>query len=253
MARQGYLIDFEAQFEAANNTNVDQEIRDLSYHHILPDLLNRLKAQGLPAQRYIGEITSTYQPITRGGLSLRNLRNMAGMLGCFGFLVENRLDPSFRSYPSPGNIKERVKKQYLSIEAFLQSCQNFREQILAVSRKVRLSWKDPRNATPLYLSVDYTADPDNPLISLPLHRLDSGEPVEHTFNYHGRVQTRIPLVLPRAYVIRANQKLFTELLDRHHITYSTPASFIPASGGNAAGRVAAVSFDLRGFRRLHFN
>jgi hypothetical protein len=230
LARQGYLIDFETQFEAANNTNVDQRIRDLSFHHILPDLLNRLKAQGLPAQRYIGEITTIHQPITHGGLSLRNLRNMAGVLGCFGFLVENRLDPSFGSYPTPGNIKERVKKQCLSIEAFLQSCHDYRRQIISISQQARLGWKHPRNAATLYLSVAYTTDPDRPLISLPLRRLDTGEPIQHTFNYYGMVQSRSPLILPRAYVIRAYQKLFAELLDQHHIAYSTPDSSIPASG-----------------------
>jgi hypothetical protein len=230
LARQGYLIDFDAQFEAANNTNADRRIRDLTYQHILPDLLNRLKVRGLPAQRYIGEITSIHQPITHGGLSLRNLRNMAGMLGCFGFLVENRLDPSYGSYPTPGNIKERVNKQYLSIEAFLKSCQNYYEQILSVSRQARLSWKHPRNEAPLYLSVTYTTDPERPMISLPLRRLDTGEPVQHTFTYHGMVQSRTPIALPHAYVIRANQKRLAELLDRHHISYSTPVSSSPELG-----------------------
>jgi hypothetical protein len=229
LARQGYLIDFEAQFEAANNPNVDPRIRYLSFEHMLPNLINRLSAQGLPAQRYISEITSIHQPITHGGLSLRNLRNMAGILGSFGFLVENRLDPSIGSYPTPKNISQRIKRQTLSIETFLQSCQNYREYILSLSRQVRLSWKHPRNAAPLYLSVTYTTDSNRPLISLPLRRLDTKEPVQHTFIYHGMVQSRTPLTLPRAYVIRANQKLFAELLDRHQIAYSTQAPSILAA------------------------
>jgi hypothetical protein len=229
LARQGYLIDFETQFEASNNTNVDQRILNLSFHHIMPDLFKQLKAMGLPAQRYIGEITSIHQPITHGGLSLRNLRNMAGMLGSFGFLVENRLDPSFGSYPTPKNIGQRVKKQTISIEAFLQSCQKYREQILTVSRQARMSWKHPCDAAPLYLSVTYTGDPNRPLISLPLRRLDTNEPVQHVFNYHGMVQFQTPVVFPQAYIFRAYQTTFAQLLDRHSIAYSTATSSMPLS------------------------
>ena len=242
LAKQGYLLDFEVQFEASNNTNVNPRIRNLSFQHLLPDLIERLRAKGLPAQRYIGEITSIHQPITHGGLSLRNLRNMSGMLGCFGFLVENRLDPSFGSYPTPGNIKERVKKQYLSIEAFLRSCHNYRGQILTASRQARLSWKHPGNAAPLYLSVAYAADPDRPLISLPLRRLHTGEAIQHTFNYHGMVQSRHPLVLPRAYVIRAYQNIFAELLDRHRVAYSSlDTSFHPSGAIRPVGLPPAAT------------
>ena len=94
----------------------------------------------LPARREIGEINRIDQPITHGGLAIGNLRSMAGTRGCVGCLVENRLDPSYGSYPTPGNIKERVKKQCLSIEAFLQSCHDYRRQIISVSQQARLGW-----------------------------------------------------------------------------------------------------------------
>lgn len=105
LAKQGYLIDFEAQFEGANNPNVDCGIRTFSFDRLLPDLIARVNAHGLHAQRYIGEITDITQPITHGGLSLRNLRNVAGMMGSFSFLLENKLDPSTGTYPTARNIR----------------------------------------------------------------------------------------------------------------------------------------------------
>jgi hypothetical protein len=100
LGKQGYLIDFEAQFEAANNPNVSGLIRSYSYERLLPEIIALVKKRGLPAQRYIGEITDIDQTITHGGLSLRNLRNMAGLLGAFSFLLENRLADKNRPFIS---------------------------------------------------------------------------------------------------------------------------------------------------------
>jgi len=97
LGREGFLTDVEAQFEAANNPNVDSGIRTFTYERFLPELVAAVSAKGLPCQRYIGEITSVNQVITHAGLSLRNLRNRAGMAGCFSFLLENKLDPSTRT------------------------------------------------------------------------------------------------------------------------------------------------------------
>ena len=35
----------------------------------------------IPCRHYLGEITDIHQPVTHGGLSLRNLRNYAAFLG----------------------------------------------------------------------------------------------------------------------------------------------------------------------------
>ena len=148
LGKQGFLIDFEAQFEAANNPNVDEEIRALSFERLLPEIIRQVNAQGLPAQRYIGEITNIQQRITHGGLSLRNLRNMAGMMGSFSFLLENRVDPSTGTYPTPRNIRVRVAKQYLCVCSFLSCCRLHGDEITDISRDARMRWRNDRGARP---------------------------------------------------------------------------------------------------------
>lgn len=224
LARQGYLTDFEAQFEIVNNPNVDSQIRAFSLGRLLPEVISLTEARGLPAQRYIGEITDINQPITHGGLSLKNLRNKAGMMGSFSFLLENRLDPSVEKYPSPGNIRERVDKQYLSISAFLHCCLTHRAEIIRLSKEARRKWCDPKKEGPLYLVSTYVPDQSQPFISLPLRRLDTGERVEHVLAYHGVVANQYPLAMPMAYVVTAHQGLLKELLDRHSIRYEEAAS-----------------------------
>jgi hypothetical protein len=225
LAKQGYLTDFEAQFEAANNPNVDEGIRAFSFARLLPDIIQRVNAQGLPAQRYIGEITSIHQTITHGGLSLRNLRNMAGMLHSFSFLVENRLDPSTGTYPTPGNIRARVAKQYLCIVSFLESWRNHRSEIMALSQTARMRWKNPRDKKPLFLNTRYAADPTRPQITLPLRKIDTGAVTQHTFNYHGSISAEQAVIPPSAYIITSHQEFFQDYLSRHHIIYSCKNRF----------------------------
>lgn len=220
LAKQGYLTDFEAQFEAANNPNVDEGIRAFSFARLLPDIIERINTQGLPAQRYIGEITSIHQPITHGGLSLRNLRNMAGMLQTFSFLVENRLDPSTGTYATPRNIRARVAKQYLSIVSFLESCRNHRSEIITLSQTARMRWKNPRHNRPVFLDTRYATDPARPQITLPLQKIDTGALTQHTFNYHGSIMAEQAMTPPGAYIITSHQGFFQHFLSRHHITYS---------------------------------
>jgi hypothetical protein len=221
LAKQGYLTDFEAQFEAANNPNLDNRIHDFSFSRLLPDTLGRIQDLGLPAQRYIGEITSIQQPITHGGLSLRNLRNMAGMLGAFSFLLENRLDPSTGTYPTPHNIRARVSKQYLCITTFLESCRAHRQEMTALCRNARMSWTNPGAEQPLYLDFGYVADPSRPQITIPLRKSDTGEPLLHTFRYHGSVESRSRLALPDSYIITEHHGLMRDILGRHHIPFET--------------------------------
>lgn len=221
LAREGYLTDFEAQFEAANNPNVDRGIRIFSFKRLLPEIIARVKARGLAAQRYVKEISSIHQPLTHGGLTLRNLRNMAGMLGAFSFLLENRLDPSTDTYPTPRNIRARVSKQYLSITSFLESCRAHRSEIATLSRNARMKWKNPHDEAPLYLVFSYVADPNQPEITLALRKIDTGELIKHIFSYRGSVEYHSPLILPISYVITAQQEIVQETLARHHITLET--------------------------------
>jgi hypothetical protein len=220
LSREGYLMDFEAQFEAANNPNVDQHIRNYSFRRLLPQLIEQVEANGLPAQRYIKSIRSIHQPVTNGRLSLRILRNMAGMMGAFSFLLENRRDPSTGFYPTPQNIHVRVSKQYLCITAFLDCLRTHRDAIRAISRKARMRWKNPHNEAPLYLASRYVTDPSNPKMTLPLRRIDTGASIKHAFRYNGAVETRFALTtLPDAYIITSHQNLIQDILARHHVRY----------------------------------
>jgi len=221
LGKQGYLTDFEAQFEAANNPNVDERIRAFSFNHLLPEVIELVNSGGLPAQRYIGEITSIHQPITHGGLSLRNLRNTAGIMGSFSFLLENRLDPSSGNYPTPRNICARVAKQYLCIWAFLTCCRTHQSEIMKLSRKARMRWTRGEDEEPLYLSYAYIADRNRPQITLPLRKRETGELVRHTFQYRGAVEYHSPLKVPGYYIVTEHQDLIKDFLDRHRIAYET--------------------------------
>ncbi len=245
LARQGFLIVFEAQFEAANNPNVDSQIRAFSFNRFLPEVIALVNAQGLPAQRYIGEITNIHQTITHGGLSLRNLRNMAGMKGSFSFLLENRLDPSTGTYPTPRNIRERVAKQYLCLSSFLSCCRRYRTEIINISQNARRQWKDRQKEDPLYLFFAYVPDENQPQITLPLQKLETAEPTTHTFRYNGVVTGKIPLPLPASYIITKPQELIKEFLDRHHIIYETAeqAAVVPAQ--KIAGQKTAMTGPYR--------
>ena len=223
LGREGYLTVFEAQFEAANNPNIDWHIRNYSFKHLLPEILGKVNTGGLPARRYIKEIGSIHNPITHGGLSLDILRNMAGMLGAFSFLLETRLDPSTGAYPTPANILARVSKQYLSITTFLNTCLTHRSAIMAGSRAARLRWKQPKDEEPVYLSFRYVADPKKPEITLPLQRIDTGNVIKNTFQYRGSVESGTPLTLPTSYIINAHQDLIQDILARHHVKYTMVA------------------------------
>ncbi|MGH8508694.1 MAG: M14 family metallopeptidase [Gammaproteobacteria bacterium] len=214
LGREGYLTDFDAQFEIGNNANIAPEIRRLSLDRLLPEIVREVQRRGLPAQRYIGEITSVRQPITNGGLSLKNLRNKAGMLGAFSFLVENRLDPP-GSYPTPRNIRERVVEQILCIESFLKVVHTHAQEIMAITRAVRMA-SIPRS---VYLYTAYESNKAQPRISLRLRRRDTGVAEERWFDDHRAVATAHKLDPPQAYVVTAHEQPVAAVLKRHHLRY----------------------------------
>lgn len=211
LGAQGYLTDFEAQFEYANHPNVDPRLRYFAEYVFLPELLEAVNARGLSARHYIGEITAIDQPITHGGISLRNLRNYAGMRGIFALLVENRLDPP-GDWPTPRNIAMRVAKQQLCIRAFLEKVAAFQESILSRVRQVR-------GKGPLLVALRAQYAPSSPSkIALSLRRLD-GEQVTKEFAYHGQVAAKDWVLLPKTYAVTAHQAEVAALLDRHGIGY----------------------------------
>lgn len=201
LGAEGFLIDFETQFEPANNPNVDQGLRVLMFHTLLPEVLQRVQRTGVPAQRYLGEITSTTQTLTHGGLSLRNLRNMAGVMGTCAFLLENKLDASTGTYPTPRNLAARVQKQLISIRAFCQTCIAHREQILATTASARELWDNPPLGHTVWLSWRYIPARTDAQRIVPLVRITDGAQVQLAFPYHGMIEPRDPVSLPRAYLI----------------------------------------------------
>jgi hypothetical protein len=236
LARQGYLTDFEAQFEIANNPNVDRELGALTRDEMLPAVLAGVNARGLPAHRYFGEITDVEQPITHGGLSLKNLRNKAGLLGTASFLVENRLDPKSGSFPTPRNLQARIDKQSLSIAVFLDVVRERRADIARVVAAARE--RAVRSRAPVTLVAAYAPDPSRPQVEIRLRRVETGEAVDRTFAYEGRVGEAVPVVPPRAYVVTAHQQTIRRLLDRHRIASEVLAA--PTETAIVVPRVVAA-------------
>ncbi|MGD9637145.1 MAG: DUF2817 domain-containing protein, partial [Pirellulales bacterium] len=154
LALEGYLTNFLAQFEIANNPNISRELRDFALNEVLTPWIAGVDAAGFNAHRYFGEIRSSRQPVTNGGLLLQNFRNRAGIEGRLSFLMETRLDPKVGDYPTYRNLGARVARQRISIERFLQVVHQRRDEILAA-----LAGAQQRaNREPLALDVRYVAD-----------------------------------------------------------------------------------------------
>lgn len=215
LGRQGYLTDFEAQFECANHAVVNSNMRSFALNVFLPDLLKDLTAAGLPANRYIGEITDIEQPIKHGGISLRNLRNYAGFQGIFSWLLENRLDPP-GTYPTPRNIKVRVEKQYLSVSQFLDNIHNSREKIAEILSQAKA---DAFKGGDVPVYSHYIPHPTQSTIVIPLRRRDTGIIENMSFNYHGAVKTEKQIPLPAAYAVTGRHGWVADLLDSHGLRY----------------------------------
>lgn len=233
LGASGYLLDFDAQFETANNPNIDNDIRSLAANTILPAVIAGTEASGLPAQRYIGEITALDQTLVHGGLSLRNLRNYAGMRGVVSFLLENRLDPSFGVYETPRNIRERVRRQHVSVTSFVRVCLERRSAIRRVvdnARKFSPTEKSPS----LFGGADYVPIPGMTAINIALRRLDDGVLENRVFAYNGKIIAGNPLPEANAYMVTGQVDRVAELLVRHGVLFSKTDKglMVPGNQGN---------------------
>lgn len=217
LGAQGWLTDFEAQFEYANNPNVNQPLQQFSSDVMLPEILKTVSDMGLRCNRYIGEITNTDQFIRHGGLSAHNFRNKAGLLGSASFLLENRLDPSTGQYPTPRNIKERVRKQMLSINAFLSVCVKNMDQLIDLSEKARTTCA---NSKRVWLQPEYTLDPASPFIEIPLRSISTGELVTHRFEYRQKISKGPATELAESYRFNSHLDFFAQWLDKQGILYT---------------------------------
>lgn len=215
LALEGYLTNFLAQFEIANNPNIGRELRDFALNEVLTPWIAGVDAAGFNAHRYFGEIRSSRQPVTNGGLSLQNFRNRAGIEGRLSFLMETRLDPNAGDYPTFHNLGARVARQRISIERFLQVAHERCDEILAAL--IEAGRRESRD--PLALDVRYVADAADPPVEIDLRRISDGELERIEFVDSRTVATRAPLRMPAGYVIRAHQAQIAELLDRQGIRY----------------------------------
>jgi Zinc carboxypeptidase len=233
LGAQGYLTDVEAQFEYSNNPNVATPIRQIARTLILPEVIAATAAGGLRAAHYVGEITDIHQPISHGGLSLRNLRNYGAMLGALSMLVENRLDQP-GDYPTPRNIRVRVEKQYLSVKSFLAVVEKHRAEIRKALKQSAHPTPSPSGPVSVALAVQYEADSRTPTITLPMSRIRKSEgekgngsdividsAVQVKFAYHPRIVTTVSIPLPRAYAITAHQQAIAALFEHHGIAFET--------------------------------
>lgn len=220
LARHGYMTDFEAQVEVGNNGNIDAAVAELNRAGIRPEILSELERRGLRATDYIREITDPDQNITHGGLTLRNARNRAGITGALSLLIENRLDRSDGSYPTPHNIAERTRKQLLSVDVMLAVCRARREDIVARTRAARTAWRRASGMSRVFLSTTYQPQPERETISIPLRRIEDDQLETRRFPYRGRIVNGDELALPAAYALTSHHERIAAALERQHIESS---------------------------------
>lgn len=225
LAKEGYLTDFNAQFEIANNPAIPIALRDYALNDFLPALLERVSAGGLPAHRYIGEIISTQQPVTNGGLTLRNFRNTAGISGALSMLVETKLDSREDTFPSYRNIAVRVERQLLCIRAFLSLVHGRRVDIANQTAAARQALHEE----PLTLFAGYEIDLKHPTVTIPMRRLDTRKLEALEFQDHRRVVTADEVSYPPMLVVTRHLDRLRPILERHNIKYSSVTQ--PTSAG----------------------
>jgi len=208
---EGWLTDFEIQFETANNPGVPTPLRELGEGELLPALLAATSTADAAAHRYIGEITSARQPITNGGLTLRNFRNTAGVQNRVSILVETRLDSGEFEYPTWRNIATREARQLHCLRAFLAVVHSRRAAIrAATAQPVRGGFA---------LHASYQPALDHPRVAIGLRRRDTGELVLHHFADHRRVALADAVEPPAAYLVTAARDLIRPVLDAQGIAY----------------------------------
>lgn len=215
LAKDGYLTDFDAQFEISNNPAVPAALRDYALNIFLPALTARVSDGGLPARRYIGEITSIQQPVTNGGLTLRNFRNAAAMTGVLSLLVETKLDSREAVHPTYRNIAQRVARQLLCLHSLLTLAHERRAEILAQTALARTML----HQEPLTLYAGYALNPAQPQKSIVMRRLDTGELEPRVFRDHRLQINADAAAFPRMLVITRHQDVIRSVLERHRIDY----------------------------------
>jgi Zinc carboxypeptidase len=215
LAKQGYLTDFYAQFESANNPGIPASTRALAYDVLLPAMIENTSKAGLPAHRYIGEIISIHQPITNGGLTVQNFRNTAGISGSLSFLLETRLDSREDKHATYRNIRERVDRQMIALRAFLDTVYQNRTGIMQEVARMRSA----ALTEPLPLKSRYVLDMGNPEVAIDLRRLDTRKLETLTFADHRLVDVSDTVTLPPYLAVNDHVDVLRPFLDKHQVQY----------------------------------
>lgn len=214
---EGYMTEFQAQLEMANNPGIDACVQRFAEQVILQSSLALIAAGGLPSQRYIKEIGSTQQPLTHGGITARNFRNKAGLGGALSFLLETRMDPKAGQYPSFRDIQVRRSKQLFCIRQFLQVISQQVPAILAAVAQLERS----RSAPDCVLHADYVTPADAPTLRLPLRHIATQSVREVEFVNQRHLHWQAAIARPQAYYVTGHIELFTELCVRHSLQFET--------------------------------
>ena len=218
LAREGYMTDFETQFDCANNPAIPAALRIHAEQDLLPTLVARVAAQGVPAQRYIREILSLRQVATHGGLTARKFRNRAGLSGALSFLLETRMDPKQGEYPSFRNIAVRCAKQLLAQRVFVALMAERR----AVLQALLAAHAGSDEA--LVLDASYASRGPGAVLRIPMRRIVDGELRELEFADHRQVVCGPTVARPQCYWVTAHASTFTRLLDAHGFAWQTLAT-----------------------------
>jgi hypothetical protein len=206
---EGYMTEFEAQLDFANNPAVAQRVQAFCENDMMTPLLEHIRAGGLPVQRYIKEIHSIRQALTHGSFTAQGLRNKAGICGALSFLLETKMDPRDGTYSSYRNIQVRRSKQLYCIHHFLSHVARLSAPI------VRLL--DSTAALPDHcvLNAEFVEHPHEPKTRLPLRRVDTQEIAEIEFVNHRHTRLHAPIRRPVCYFVTKHVALFEDLLRRH--------------------------------------
>ena len=215
LAKEGYLTDFNAQFEHSNNPAVPAALRRYAREDFLPAINARVSEGGLPAHRYIGEITRIGQPITHGGLTLRNFRNTTGMSGALAMLVETKLDSKEDPWPTYRNIKVRVERQLLCLHSFIDLVHERRANLVPLVEAARQAL----HREPLTLFAGYERDAAHPSIEIPMRRLDTRELEQVTFPDHRKQVDDQQIPFPPMIAITRHMDAIRPVLERHGIRH----------------------------------
>lgn len=221
LGAQGFMTDFEAQFEISNNPNIHAPLRAFVLDDLLPKVLATVTARGLPATRYLNEVTDIGQVLTHGGATMRNLRNLGGFRGMVSVLLENRLDPP-GTYPTPRNIQARVAKQLTAISGFLDVVAARRAAIRAAVDEARGRAARKPGGSEVVLNFRHAAPAaGGSTLDLLLTDLRTGAKVTRRFAYAPGIEATVAEPLPSFYAVRREQERISAVLLRHGIAVST--------------------------------